>query len=161
MRSNAECLLHIANTYDLVMVAIDHNSTRLFKLRQLQRAGGCFNPLIHPSEVVSRYAEIGVGTVVIANAVINAFAILGEGCIGNTAACLEHDCVLADGVHISPGAKLVGAIMSGQQNWVGIGVQVKPRVSIGHNAVVGAGATVINNVLAHQIVVWYSCQINY
>lgn len=150
---DAEHLLHIANTYDLVVVAIGHNSTRLYNLRQLQRAGGCFNPLIHPSAVVSRYAEIGVGTVVMANAVINAFAILGEGCIVNTTACVEHDCVLADGVHISPGAKLAGAVMIGQQSWVGIGAQVKQLVSIGHNAVVGAGAAVINNVLAHQTVV--------
>ncbi|MDF8327482.1 MULTISPECIES: acetyltransferase [Aeromonas] len=150
---NSDVLLKSAHRYDLVVVAIGHNATRVNKLRQLQKIGAIISPLVHPNAVVSRYASLGAGTVVMANTVVNPFASVGEACILNTAACIEHDCVLADGVHISPGAKLAGGVNIGLQTWVGIGAQIKQLVSVGDEVVVGAGATVIRDVPHHQIVV--------
>lgn len=146
-------LLALVHKFDLVVVAIGHNATRLQKLQLLQQTGAKLEPLIHPSATVSGYAQLGKGTVVMANAAINAFASIGDGCIINTSASVDHDCVLADGVHISPGVHLAGGICVGEQSWIGIGAQVKQLIRIGSQVVVGAGSTVIHDIPDFQTVV--------
>lgn len=146
-------LLALVHEFDLVMVAIGHNATRLLKLQLLQQIGAKLEPLIHPNATVSGYAKLGEGTVVMANAVINAFAFVGVGGIINTSATVDHDCVLADGVHISPGVHLAGGICVGEQSWIGIGAQVKQLIRIGNKVIVGAGATVIRDIPDFQTVV--------
>ncbi|MNN96624.1 putative acetyltransferase EpsM [compost metagenome] len=46
-------------------------------------------------------------------------------------------------VHVSPGARLAGAVTVGDGSWIGIGACVRQVLSIGSNVMVGAGAAVI------------------
>jgi acetyltransferase-like isoleucine patch superfamily enzyme len=64
----------------------------------------------------------------------------------NTGATVDHDCVLEDGVHISPGCHLAGAVVCSVDVFVGTGAAVIPGVRIGARAIIGAGATVIADV---------------
>ncbi|MGL5093101.1 MAG: acetyltransferase [Aeromonas sobria] len=146
-------LLALVQEFDLVVVAIGRNSTRLQKVRLLQQTGAKLDPLVHPHATVSSYAKLSEGTVVMANAVINAFAVVGVGGIINTSATVDHDCVLADGVHISPGAHLAGGVCVGEHSWIGIGAQINQLILIGNQVVVGAGATVIRDIPDFQTVV--------
>lgn len=146
-------LLAAASEYDVVVVAIGHNATRCAKQRELSAAGANFDLLAHPSAVISKYANIKAGTVVMANAVVNPFSHIGASCIINTSSVVEHDCRLAEGVHISPNASLAGGVEVGENSWIGIGSQVKQLVVVGCNAVVGAGSTVINHIPDFQTVV--------
>ena len=139
-------LLAKASEYDVVVVAIGHNATRCAKQHELSAAGANFEVLAHPSAVISKYANIKVGTVVMANAVVNPFSDIGASCIINTSSVVEHDCKLAQGVHISPKVSLAGGVEVGKNTWIGIGSQIKQLVVIGCDSVVGAGSTVINNV---------------
>ncbi|GEA52350.1 hypothetical protein VIN01S_31540 [Vibrio inusitatus NBRC 102082] len=132
--------------YDLVVVAIGNNLQRMRIQMDLQRIGAKFQPLLHPSAIVSKYAKIGIGTVVIAGAVINPFTIVGDACIVNTGATIDHDCNVGHGVHISPGANIAGGVEIGNCSWVGVGSQIKQMITVGSQVVVGAGSTVINNV---------------
>ncbi|BCK18635.1 acetyltransferase [Vibrio cholerae] len=150
---NSETLLKQARNYANVVVAIGNNATRLEKYNQLVASGASCLPLVHPSAIVSRYANVENGTVVMAGAVINPFSRIGQACIINTAATVDHDCVIEDGVHLSPGVHLAGGVEVAQASWLGIGCQIKQLIKIGSNAVVAAGATVINDVLANQMVV--------
>ncbi|MGI9875634.1 acetyltransferase [Vibrio chagasii] len=146
-------LLATVSEYDVVIVAIGNNATRCAKQRELSAAGANFNLLAHPSAVISKYANIKAGTVVMANAVVNPFSYIEASCIINTSAVVEHDCRLAEGVHISPNASLAGGVEVGENAWIGIGSQVKQLVVVGRNAVVGAGSTVINHIPDFQTVV--------
>lgn len=146
-------LLATASKYDLVVVAIGHNATRCAKQRELSVAGANFDVLAHPSAVISKYASIKAGTVVMANAVVNSFSHIGGSCIINTSSIVEHDCKLAEGVHISPNASLAGGVEVGENAWIGMGSQIKQLVVIGRDTIVGAGSTVINQVSHSQIVV--------
>ncbi|UOE80909.1 acetyltransferase [Vibrio splendidus] len=139
-------LLSNVEEYDLTVVAIGHNATRCSKQRELSSAGANFDVLAHPGAVISKYANIGIGSVVMANAVVNPFSYIGESCIINSGSTVDHDCKLAEGVHISPGVNLAGGVEVGKNTWIGIGSQVKQLVVIGFDSVVGAGSTVINNV---------------
>ena len=66
--------------------------------------------LVHPSAVRSPSAKLGVGTLMVAVAIVNADADIGRGAILNTECSVDHDCHLNDFVHISPGARLAGAV---------------------------------------------------
>ncbi|CAK2193477.1 Acetyltransferase [Vibrio crassostreae] len=146
-------LLSNVKEYDLTVVAIGHNATRCSKQRELTSAGANFGVLVHPSAVISKYANIGKGSVVMANAVVNPFSHIGVSCIINTGSTVDHDCKLAEGVHISPGVNLAGGVEVGKNTWIGIGSQVKQIVVIGCDAVVGAGSTVIKSVPNFKTVV--------
>lgn len=146
-------LLRCSHEYELVVVAIGHNVVRRAKQRQLNAYGCRFDVLCHPSAVISKYATIEPGTVVMAQAVVSPFSHIGAGCIINTSAVVEHDCRLGDGVHISPNASLAGGVKVGDNSWIGLGSQVKQLVVIGCDVVVGAGSTVINDIPDYQTVV--------
>ena len=102
---------------------------------------------IHPTAVISGIeVEIGAGTVVMANAVINSDAKIGKHCIVNTGAIVEHDNVIEDFAHISVGAKLAGNVTIGRKTWIGIGSQVIQGKTIGAETTIGAGAVVIDDI---------------
>ena len=58
---------------------------------------------VHPQSIVSPSAELGHGATVMATAVINAAATLGDNVIVNTGAIVEHDCVSAATATSLPG----------------------------------------------------------
>lgn len=136
-----------------VAVAIGNNVIRAEKLTELKGLGAVLPSLIHPSAVVSKYAEIGEGSVVFAGVVVNAFTKVGIGAILNTGCTLDHDCQLGDAVHISPGANLAGGVTVADCAWVGIGASVKQLVAIGNDAVVGSGAVVLKDVPTDAVMV--------
>lgn len=102
--------------------------------------------IVHPSAQIAFNAEIGKGSVVMANAVVNVCATVGEHCIINTGAIVEHDNVVEDYVHISSNAALGGTVHISKQTHVGIGALVKNNIKICDNCVVGAGAAVIKDI---------------
>lgn len=132
--------------YDACVVAIGNNAVRLNKLVALHQKHAALVSLVHPNATVSRYAQLGIGSVVMANAVVNPFAQVGMGGIINTGAVVEHDCVLGDAVHLSPNSALAGGSRLGDGVWLGIGAVTKQLVKIGANTTIGAGAVVIQDV---------------
>lgn len=107
---------------------------------------------IHPNAVISPYAKLGKGIVVMAGVVVNANAILEEGVVVNTSASVDHDCYLEKFCQIWPGAHLAGNIKVGSSSYVGTGASVIPNIKIGSNALVGAGSVVVRDVNDHCVV---------
>lgn len=102
---------------------------------------------IHPTAVIASDVKIGDGTLFAANSVVNPGSEIGRGCIVNTAATVDHDCILEDFVHISPGAHLSGSVRVGTETWIGVGACVINNVEICGGCTVGAGAVVIRNIV--------------
>lgn len=98
---------------------------------------------VHPKAVVARDAVLGPGTVVMANAVINPTAAVGAHAIVNTGAIVEHDNVIGDFAHLSPGCALGGTVTVGAGTHVGIGACVRNNICIAPDCVIGAGAVVV------------------
>lgn len=101
--------------------------------------------LIHPSAQISINVDIGVGSVIMALAVVNANTTIGKHCIINSCSVVEHDNIIEDFVHISPKAALGGAVHVGKGSHVGIGSTVKNGVSICDSCIIGAGAVLVKN----------------
>lgn len=101
---------------------------------------------VHPTAFVAGDVSLGRGTQILANATVCVASRLGEACIINTAASVDHECVLESGVHIGPGARLAGCVHAGACAFVGTGAVVLPHVRLGAHCVVGAGAVVTRDV---------------
>lgn len=139
------------NQHD-AFVAIGNNEIRMKKIEELSDDFRIVS-LIHPNACVWQDVEIGEGSIVMANAVINIDSKVGRGCIINTSSTVDHECTLLDGVHLSPGGNLAGGVHVGQNSWIGIGASVKECVHISDGVIVGAGACVIRDIQSNQKVV--------
>lgn len=129
-----------------VFVGIGNNEIREKIQESLEAEGTTIPILIHPGAIVGENVEIGAGTAVMAGAVVNCCTKMGKGIIINTGATLDHDNLIEDYVHISPGAHTAGAVKVGKSTWLGIGSIVSNNIYITHGCKVGAGAVVVKNI---------------
>lgn len=105
-----------------------------------------YGKAIHPTAIISERATICDGSVVMQGAIVQSSASVGWHCIINTAASVDHDCLLEDFVHISPNATLCGNVFVGEGSQVGAGAVVIPGIKIGKWSLVAAGAVVMRDV---------------
>ncbi len=117
------------------------------EIQQLFRAHNLELPVLkHESAVVSSCASIGPGCQLLALANVSVNVQIGEACIINHRASVDHDCCLGDGVHLAPGATLCGCVNVADNVLIGAGAVILPGISIGADAVIGAGAVVTRNI---------------
>ena len=129
---------------DNFIISVGNNKTRKILAKKLHKVN--FINAIHPSTILDKRVRIDLGTVVMAGVTINVDTTIGKHNIINTAASIDHDCQLADFVHISPNATLCGNVKIGEGSQIGAGAVVLPNISIGKWCSIGAGAVVIKDV---------------
>lgn len=129
------------------IVAIGDNWTRHRVVDALTTLlpGFAFVTAIHPSAQIGRNATVGRGSVVMAGAVINPNARVGAFCVVNTNASLDHGSVMGDFSGLLPNAATGGNVLIGAFAAVCQGANVIHGVEIGEHTVIGAGATVFED----------------
>jgi sugar O-acyltransferase (sialic acid O-acetyltransferase NeuD family) len=108
-----------------------------------------FGQAIHPSAIVASSASIGEGTVLLHGSIVQANARIGRHVLVNTAASIDHDCVVEDYAHVSPHATLSGHVHIGSGTHVGAGAVLIPKIKVGRWCRVGAGAVVVRDLPDH------------
>ena len=101
---------------------------------------------VHPTAFVAVTAPLSEGCQILARAAVCADVKMGEECIVNTAASIDHESVLGKGVHIAPGATLAGCVTVGDFSLIGVGAVILPRIKIGSDVIVGAGSVVTKDI---------------
>lgn len=136
---------HWDEPYDYIL-GIGNNAIRKkvaqLVLSQNKRLLNVIDTTAHISEKTS----IGQGNFIAKNVVVNIFAEIGDCCILNTGCIIEHECSIANGVHIAPGAVLLGNVTVGEQSFIGANAVIKENIKIGHNVIIGAGSVVLKDV---------------
>ena len=99
---------------------------------------------------VSRHAQVGIGTSIGHGVILNSGACVGDFCIINTNALIEHDSVISDYCHISTGALVNGGVKIGRSSFVGSGAVLREGISLPPHTVVSAGKRVMGWPLRHE-----------
>ena len=113
---------------------------------------------LKPLSISSKYAYIsnkkliGKGIQMFPYSVAHHNSKIGDYCILNTGAILEHDCEIGNGVHLMPGAVVGGNTFLGDYVTIGMNATILPKIKVEEGAFIGAGAVVTKNVKKNQIV---------
>lgn len=134
---------------EIGIIAIGSNAARR---RIAARYTGRLAVLVHQTAILADDVPVGEGSVLLAASVVNVGAKIGANVIINTAATIDHDCVIEDGVHIAPGCHLCGNVTVGEGAFLGVGTVVIPGVRIGRNAFIRAGQTITQSVADEELV---------
>jgi sugar O-acyltransferase (sialic acid O-acetyltransferase NeuD family) len=134
------------------LVAIGSNEARVRAQLHAAAAGLQIGVLVAATATVDA-AVLGRGSVILEHAHVGPGAELAEAVIVNTAAVVEHDCVVGRGVHVAPGARILGECSIGDGVMLGAGAVVLPGRTVGAGARVGAGAVVTADVPAGATVI--------
>jgi len=117
--------------YALITVGQIHsNNIRVKLYNRLKELDFQLPTIISPFAYVSRYAEVGEGTVVMHHALINANAKVGKNSIINSKALIEHDVIVENHVHISTNATINGGVVVKEHSFVGSGVVTKEYIEV-------------------------------
>ncbi len=127
-------------------VAIGDNGIREQIQEKLEWEGVSLAILLHPDAVVGLSVKIGKGSTIMAGAIINSGSQIGKGCVVNTGSSIDHDNIIEDYVHISPGVRLAGNVKIGRGSFIGVGSTVRNNITICSGCQTGAGAVVVKNI---------------
>lgn len=93
-----------------LVIAIGNNEIRKNIVKKIKHV---MPSLVHPSAQLASEVILGAGTVVLANAVIQAGAIIGEHCMINANVVIDHDVQMGDFVNVYPNVYIGGAATIG------------------------------------------------
>lgn len=127
----------------VITVGFIKNPTLRIKLyNKVKAAGGRLATITASTAHVSKYAELGEGTVIMHQAFVNAGAKIGDNCIINTFVNIEHDAEVGNQCHISTGTMVNGECKIGENCFIGSQSVCANCIEIASDIIVGAGSVV-------------------
>ena len=121
---------------------IKNPALRIKLYNKVKVAGGRLATIIASTAHVSKYAELGEGTVIMHHAFVNAGAKIGDNCIINTFVNIEHDAEVGNQCHISTGTMVNGECKIGENCFIGSQSVCANCIEIASDIIVGAGSVV-------------------
>ena len=94
--------------------------------------------LIHPLAYVADTSFIGVGSMIMAGALVDTRVNIGEATVLWPRACVNHDVCIGDNSFISPNATICGAVTIGSHSFIGAGAVVVDHATVSPRSFVKA-----------------------
>ncbi|OKZ12076.1 MAG: transferase [Bacteroides oleiciplenus] len=135
-------------------ISVGDNKIRSSLYNKILYKGGVVPTIIHPSAIVSKYAQLGSGIVVHANSVVSPDVIIGDDSIVSSNDLITHGSRMGKHCFVASNVVLGANVHMCDYAFVGSGATIiSSKVSyIGRGAIVGAGAVVTKNVEADACV---------
>lgn len=134
----------------------------LVRRRLVQRAtevGASFCSVVHPSVRMSRWVEIGSGSIICPGSILTTQIKVGPHVTVNVACAISHDSVIGAYSNINPGCRIAGSVHIGEGVDLGMGTVIIQNRTIGEWSVIGAGAVVTNDVPSYVTAVGVPCRV--
>lgn len=129
------------------------NQKRLRQTLQACEAGFELISAIHPSVRFLAQSIIAPGVWINADSIVGYKADISRAVILNTRVLVEHHNVLREGCQLDPGVVTAGNVTIASCAHVHTAAVIINRITVGENAIVGAGAVVTKDVPGHSTVV--------
>lgn len=129
-------------TNDEILVAVGVPKIRRCIVRRLETRNVRFHTFVDDRAIIARNTRIGIGSIVCPGTVISADATIGRHVHINFNCAIGHDAVLDDFTTLSPMSNVMGETKVGSEVFIGGSATLLPRIEIGDQTTVGAGACV-------------------
>jgi sugar O-acyltransferase (sialic acid O-acetyltransferase NeuD family) len=125
-----------------------------YKLNKMFSAigGELTSSISQNTEIGSFGTTIAAGCNILSGTIITNNVTLKTGCLINPGCSISHDSILEEYVQISPGVRITGNCLIDGFSLLGTNSVILPKVTIGKNVVVGAGAVVTKDVPDNSMV---------
>lgn len=135
-------LLRTTKNYLITIGQIESSVKRTGLFKMVKNLGGRLPSIFSPYAYIAKTSQIGEGSIVMHNALINADAIIGLNCIINSKALIEHEAVIGNFCHISTGAIVNGGTKVGDRCFVGSNTVLFNNICICDDTIISAGLRV-------------------
>jgi sugar O-acyltransferase (sialic acid O-acetyltransferase NeuD family) len=126
--------------------SVNRSSLRVAIYNAYKKKGYTFLSVIHPTAHIGEDVTWGEGCQIMAGSIIQSSTKLGVNVIVNTKTSIDHDCVIADHVHLAPGVTLCGSVVIGNETHIGTGATVIQNITIGDHSLLAAGAVLLKSI---------------
>jgi sugar O-acyltransferase (sialic acid O-acetyltransferase NeuD family) len=116
--------------------------------------GGEIQSLFSPKAYISNFGcQFGKGINILTSGIIENNVSIADGVLINIGAYITHDCKIGDYTEISPRVTIGGNCRIGDFCNLGTNCTILPKVNLGKNVIVGAGAVVTKDIPDNSLVV--------
>jgi sugar O-acyltransferase (sialic acid O-acetyltransferase NeuD family) len=115
--------------------------------------------LVHPNARISRWVELGAGTIITAGTILTTQIKIGPHTIVNLDTTIGHDTLIGAYCNINPGCHISGCVKIGDGVYFGTGAVIVHGKSVGDWSVIGAGAAVGIDIPSHVTAVGVPCRV--
>jgi sugar O-acyltransferase (sialic acid O-acetyltransferase NeuD family) len=130
----------------LAICGIGDPAVRRQVVERATEFGARFHSIVHPDARLTRWIDVGPGTVVTAGCILTNQVRIGGHVQLNLDSTIGHDVVIEDFVTVAPGAHISGNVTLGSGSNIGTGAVIIQGLRIGAGSVIGAGAVVTEDV---------------
>lgn len=135
--------------YDL-FVAVGDPVTRK-KIVEKMPNSTTYATIIHPSVILSKWVEIGEGSILTAGSILTCNIRLGKHSHLNLNTTIGHDCNFEDYFTTAPNVNISGNCNFGECVYFGTSSSVRQGISICDNVTIGMGAVVVKSIVESGI----------
>lgn len=125
---------------------IKSSNTRRKYYKILKKLCFKFPSIISSLSYVSNHTTIGPGSIVMHGVKINAASKIGDFCIINSNALVEHDNLIHNFTHISTSVVLNGGVEIGSDTFIGSKSVIANGVKIGEKCIISMASKVFRNI---------------
>ena len=130
--------------YDVV-VAIGDPLSRKAIIDKLPKKT-TFTTIIHPTASISKWVEIGEGSIIAAGVVLTCDIKIGKHAHINLQTTIGHDCTMGDYFTTAPAANISGHCIFGDRVYIGTNASIRQSIMICSDVTIGMGGVVTKNI---------------
>lgn len=132
-------LKKLKSDYDYLIVAIGNNSFREKLTNEAISMGYKIPTIINHTAYISKYSEIGYGTIILSNASVQNGAIIGNGVVITANVEIHHDCEISDYALIYSNSTIRTYAKIGNRVKIGSNVSISNSVAINDDEIIENG----------------------
>lgn len=134
----------LPSQYDVVVAIGDPVARKKFV--ESLPAPTTYATIIHPTAVISKWVEIGEGSIITAGTIITCNVKIGKHAHINLHTTIGHDCTMGDYFTTAPAANISGHCSFGECVYFGSNSAVRQGITICDNVTIGMGGIVVKNI---------------